>query len=664
MSDKIYPGKHKTFKEAHFSEEEKVLINNLSKEFYLTNGGEIVKLGYNSEYRYIIIKPTDIYQDMFNLDREIIVVFSPYENVMARTLDVFDYVAKKHSSLRIEKICNILISADPNVEYSLAELIKSEPESQIIIPFSYVELNKVTDPYFFRNRFRSYFYTRDLFAFEAPLKKDIYFFGRNDLIQSIVNRLKSGENSGLFGLRKTGKTSLINGIERNLLKEGIKPVVIDCQETSFNQRRWNEALHFLCAKVNSALNLSIALENEGNFTEKDASIITERFLIECRHKLKSSVFLIFDEIENISRGTAPAEHWCSGKDFALFWQTLRSIFQRNNNLISYLIVGTNPSCIEIPKIENVDNPIFNHFNPFFIPGFAVKDTREMVRKLGKRMGVRFDESVFSMLTDDFGGHPFLMRHVCSLICKEVAELERPVEIGRKSYSNGKNDFLYNHSNYLEMIISVLKDFYPDEYEMLSMLANDDLSSFEEFAEMHPSYTAHLIGYGLIKKDREGYDFKIDSIREYLLKQNKYKRIGLSTEEMWAEISYRRNSAETKLRRIIKFLLLANLGPTDAKDVVLNIFGGNRKLNLSALAYDELFDANKSEIYFSDLSKIVSKKWEVFSNVFSKTKQETFRQLELINKSRADAHAKELSEEEFMLFRVCMANLESDLENSI
>lgn len=662
MADKIYPGFHPSFKGSHFTEKEMKLIETLSKEFYITNGGTEIKLGYNSVYKYIILCPTETYTDMFNLDREIIVVFSDYESIQARTLDVFEFISKKHSSLRIEKICNILVSADINVENSLETLVKNEPETQVIIPFSYNELDKIKDSFFFRNRFRKYFYTRDLFAFEAPLKKDLYFFGRSDLIQEITNRLKSGENSGVFGLRKTGKTSLINGIERNLLKENIHSVIIDCQETSFNQRRWNEALFYLCIKIKEYLNIEITVPDELEYTEKDSSRLTESFLKECHSILCKPIFLIFDEIENISRITAPAEHWCNGKDFALFWQTLRSIFQRNTNLISYLIVGTNPSCIETPKIDNMDNPIFNHFNPVYIPGFQVKDTREMVRKLGKRMGLKFEENIYSKLTEDFGGHPFLMRHVCSLLSKDVKELERPVDIGRTSYKNAKNKFIENHANYLEMIISVLKEYYPDEYEMLSMLANDDISTFNEFADLHPIYTSHLLGYGLIKRERTGFDFNIDSIREYILNQSKYKRIGLTNEEKWKEICLRRNLVEIKLRKLIRLLLKSNMGPSDAKKTILDIFGDPRKSRLSALSYDELFDANKSEIYFSDLSKIISKKWDFFKNSFNKSKQEIFKQLEFINTSRVDAHAKEISEDQFLYFRLCMSNLEDDLSD--
>ena len=365
MTDKkAYPGKHPLLASSHFNTAELKAIDVLSKEFYVTNGGEKIHLGINSEYKYAIITPTEIYRDMFNLDREIIVIFSPYPTLQARTLDVFEFVAKKHSSLRIERICNVLISGDKNVERSLESLIKNEPESQIIIPFSYDELQNPCDSYFFRNRFRRYFYTRDLFAFEAPLKKDIYFFGRNDLIQELINRFKSGENSGIFGLRKTGKTSLINGIERNLQKEGIRTVIIDCQDTSFNQRRWNEAIYYVCLKAKEVLDCQAELPSESAFTEKNASIEMESFLKLCKRDSSTTIFFIFDEIENISRNTSPADHWQKGIDFALFWQTLiaSSTSSFTASFFSFPI-GANPELsLSNPKVnwvksfEPIENP--------------------------------------------------------------------------------------------------------------------------------------------------------------------------------------------------------------------------------------------------------------------------------------------------------------------
>ncbi|UUO15291.1 AAA-like domain-containing protein [Dolichospermum heterosporum] len=661
MSIKTSPGIHPMFSSSRFSQEIQGILKVLSNEFFLTNNGDRLFLGYSSEYEFIVVEPTSIYTDLFNLNKEIVVVFSPYTTLQARTLDVFDKISERFSALRLEKICGILVSKDPDIETSLPNLTKNEPESQIIIPFNYNELQGNLDTFFIRNRFRKYFYSRDLFAFQSPLRKDIYFFGRNDLIQTIINRYKSGENSGLFGLRKTGKTSVIYGIERSLGREDITSIFIDCQNTAFNQRRWFESLYYVCKATKDKLGLNVKLPQESDFTEKNASIHAETFFKRCRKQVNWPLFLIFDEIENISLVTSPALHWSQGIDFVLFWQTLRSIFQKGENLISYLIVGTNPSCIERPKIEKIDNPIFNHFTPLYIPGFDFKDTKEMVNRLGSGMGLNFDETVYAKLTEDFGGHPFLIRHVCSLLSKELASLDRPVRVDRLLYQNAKNKFIRNNSNYLDMILVVLTEFYPDEFEMLTFLANGDNTTFNEFAEHNHSFTEHLLGYGLIQKSTSGYDFKIDSIQEYLLQKSKYKKLTKTLSEKWQEISERRNLVEIKLRKIVRMQLKAVKGSDDAKQIILDIFGGKRKSELAGSDYNDLFNPNHSEIYFLDLAKIISKEWDVFKNIFSNSKRETFKGLDFINQSRVDAHAKDITDEEFAYFRICMSKIEKDLE---
>jgi len=248
MEKRVTPGIHPQVRLGLLGNDEIQILNKISREWYVTAGGEEVKLGPTSKYRYILIKPTETYQEMFNLEREIVVVFSPYETFQPRTLDAIDSVVGKFQALRMERICSVIISKDNLTEDKLKDLLKSDQEAQIIVPFSYSEMLAQNDPYFMRNRFKRHFYTRDLFAFESPLKKDLYFFGRNDLIHAISNRHKSNENSALFGLRKTGKTSVIFGVERSLSQTNDKTVFIDCQNPAFHLRRWNKALYYVISE--------------------------------------------------------------------------------------------------------------------------------------------------------------------------------------------------------------------------------------------------------------------------------------------------------------------------------------------------------------------------------------------------------------------------------
>ena len=121
---------------------------------------------------------------------------------------------------------------------------------------------------------------------------------------------------------------------------------------------------------------------------------------------------------------------------------------------------------------------------------------------------------------------------------------------------------------------------------------------------------------------------------------------LSIEDKWAEISARRNSAETKLRKLVKMLLLASLGEGSGKAEILRIFGAPRNTKLTGRSYSELLDPKVSEMYFYDLAKIIGKHWNLFNNVFNNTRPETFRDLEIMNALRVDAHAKPIDDELF------------------
>ncbi len=484
------------------------------------------------------------------------------------------------------------------------------------------------------------------------------------MVLKIVNRHRSNENSALFGLRKTGKTSVIFAIKRTLEISHEKMVFIDCQDPAFHKRRWNKALYYILTQVKEENELSVELPNEFEFTETNASILFEKFLLNAHKKLnKKSLMMVFDEIENIAFNISPTKHWKEELDFLYFWQTLRSLFQKHTNLFSYLIIGTNPKCIETATIHKKDNPIFNQIYFEYIPNFDVPQTREMTRKLGRIMGLKFDEIIYSKLTEDFGGHPFLIRHVCSIIHKNSPS-ERPVRVDKSIYEKAKQTFNSEYSNYIEMILTVLNQFYPDEFEMLKYIALDDMKTFKEFAELSHEFTNHLLGYKIIDHNNGYYSFKIEAVKDYLTAKHKYEKALNNTEERWKEISERRNRLEPKLRKIVKNQLQANLGKSEAFEAFLNILGNKRKDQYVSFSYQDLFDPNKSKIYLEDLRKAIIKKYKYFENIFGKNKQQFDAKMESINQYRYDAHAKNITKEEMVDFRTNIKYVEKKVEDFI
>jgi hypothetical protein len=659
------PGIHKDCTFAHFDAEERAIIETLSKEWYVTNSGNLLKFNEAVTYKFILIKPADHIQHAFNLERELVCVFSAFDDIHPRTLDAISKAQNQFPFLRVDRICSLVVSKDLKVADKLKSILQNDTEAQIVIPFTYSELQRPNpDSYFFRNRLRSYFYTRDLFASESPLKTDLFFFGRTDLIHQLVDRHRSDQVSALFGLRKAGKTSVIYGVHRALKGHGHNSVFIDCQTPAFHQRRWYQALWYVLNETKRACKPDIRLCLEAEFTQEKAADLFEKYFMKIHEAVdKKSILLTFDEIENASPGLSPSNHWCKDNDFILFWQTLRSLFQRKKGVFSYLIVGTNPSSNEQPKIAGIDNPIFAQFPKEYIPRFSSAHTRDMVRRLGKLMGLNFDEYVYGQLTEDFGGHPYLIRHVCSVIHR-IADPHRPVEVGKALYEKARKQFIREGRRYFEMILIVLKQHYPDEYEMLKFLALGDKKSFNEFANSDPAYTEHLTGYGIIELQGDEFVFRVDALKEFISQEARYQRINLTNSEKLAEISERRNKLELQLRSLCRNMLQAFYGVADAKQKVLDVFGKSRNTSLAHLEYAELFSPEKGKIYFEDLRKIISKYWDCYKNVIGPDQDKVLQYLKLINEFRADAHAQQIPEDDFQMLRLAFGFFEAKLKEFV
>lgn len=663
MIDKsvVNHGYHKQFLKGRFKDDERSILDALSKNWYLTSSGERIYAA-QSEYDYFLMKPTLRTSEMFNIERELICVFSDYSNFEPRSLDIFDKAVSRIPKMRAESVCQVLISRARDVEEKVDRLLKSDPEHPIVIPLTYEELLSGDASELVENRFRKHFYSRDLFSFLSPLKKDTYFFGRSNLINEIVNRYQSGEHTSLFGLRKSGKTSIVYAIERRLIANGDLVLSVDCESPSIHLLRWNELLERLLKKYHELRGSKVKIDTTGRYDEKNAAESFESDMLRIyKSKKQASTLFIFDEIERLTPATASSTHWKDSTDFIYFWQTLRSFYQKHPYVFCYMLVGTNPSCIEASTLNNHENPIYASIPSQYVPPFSVEQVTQMVSRLGDYMGLRFDPLIFSKLTEDLGGHPFLIRQMCSLIHKRASHT-RPKKVDKALYQQAQVDFQIGAQEYLEMMVHVLRDWYPDEYEMLRFLAQGDLESFNEFSTDHANYTRHLVGYGLIQKSDNGFSFNLESLADILRMKHKHERLHLNQEEKLQEISSRRVSLEKRLRTLIKGSLRVTYGVKKAAEAVIAAVPELRRPALQTLDLNALLDKDKSPLYLLDLVNIIKREWSSVENLFSLEKTKLTVMLEDINsKGRPEAHAKAIAEDDFTQLRLYFKKLEDQLD---
>lgn len=654
----------------HFDDSEKTILKALAKIFYLTNGGNILKMGIDSQYSYCLLKPTSFFSEQFNLNREIVLIFSSYETFEPRTLDAVSKVHSLLPDLRLDKICSVIISKDPRFEVKLKDLLKSNAEMQIIIPFSYNELlslkNKPGDFYnFVIRRFRMYFYERDLFAFFAPLQKDLYFFGRQAYVQDLVNKHFSHENCGVFGLRRSGKTSVLNAVHRTLDRINRKWVLIDGQLLS--NMRWNASLYYLIQTIYQKFDLRM-LHAKEEYTVEESAVLFEQDMINCNEQMQNEpLLLLFDEIEHITFDIALSEHWKEGEDFIRFWRTIRAYYQKNPEKMTFIIAGTNPKAIETGLIKGYDNPLYKQLSSDkYLGTFSVQDTKEMINKLGAYMGIHFDDIVCASITQEMGGHPFLIRQLCSRINIFLNEqpLSKPITITKTIYDQVLPLFEEKDLNdYCEMIINVLKVNYPEEYKMLERIALEDRTALTT-QEGNDSIFLHLIGYGLIEKSGGFFGFRNEAIKKYIQGRNKYSKLLKTDEEKWTEISERRNRIEPNLRKIVKLQLKSFSGEQKARTKVLSAMSPDKGKKYNTLSYNDMFDTKKCEVYFYQMSKIIVDNWNAFSKVFSVNKQTFQSYTTIINNLRADCHASSVTDAEMQSFRGAIYIIEEEIRNAI
>ena len=648
----VNPGINPLVRYEHLNEDEQKILHFLGKTFYVTSGGAEFKIR-DSVYKYSLIKPTSFFTTTFQLTREIVVIFSDYVSFEPRSLDAAAHAYSMiKTKLTSDRGCHIFICHDDDVETKLRNLLKDSNLNQIVIPFTYRELlapkanrNLIID------RFKKYLFDTDLFAVSAPIQNDIFFFGRRDVAQDIHSKCKNNTHCGVFGLRRSGKTSLLYAV-RNLLKQQeYHSVFIPC-ESELGNLEWRMALCKVVQDVYQTLKLPLDLIDISKYQSANTTIYFEQDLNYALSHLSSPIILMFDEIEAITFSVLQGEKsdnlWLDGNNFLNFWNNIKGYYSKYPKHITVLVAGTNPMINEVPVIgkENVSNPMYRQLSDSnqgaYLKAFTVEDTKNMVNTLGGYMGLEFDEYSIGRLTSDCGGHPYLIRILCSFIHKYVRSMNmsRPAKITKSIYDKALPKFEKSSEamGFFWMILNILMTSYPREFNTLKILALEGDKVISQIQDNDA--LLHLLGYGIIENNQGNYAIRYTTITHFLRGEYRFERQGLNVEEQKQEIQLRINNAEMQLRKLVKNTLQMQYGTSKAKQLVITAMTNNTAISerdvikANEYTYPQLFDASINKMYFSLLRGIILENLNGFSNIFENCQEEVIKHhLLVINKAR-------------------------------
>jgi hypothetical protein len=152
---------------------------------------------YNTALSVYFIKPESYMEDSFGFDGEIMLVISDFESLEPRSMQVAESLLNDEPAKgRVLQSVYFIISNDPKSYDWVQSYMAKNPQSRVPIVFNKKDIieNAPHDPWYIRNTISKQLYSRDLFNYQLPIDNDLYFFGRESLIASYIDSIKSCKN--------------------------------------------------------------------------------------------------------------------------------------------------------------------------------------------------------------------------------------------------------------------------------------------------------------------------------------------------------------------------------------------------------------------------------------------------------------------------------------
>ncbi|RPF47328.1 hypothetical protein EDD70_0098 [Hydrogenoanaerobacterium saccharovorans] len=633
---------------------EDVILEKLSKILYITKIGHHI-IDQSSIYQFCLIGATEIFKQYIRGQYEFLLIFSHFNerNWQQKSLIVEREIRKRREIYDRRPLVNfyIMVSNANNLKEEIDKIKGSTTAA--VIPFSFEEIidcksdNDLID--IFLTRFHEYLYENDMLGETNAIDDDNLLFGdRGKIADSIVARCQQKNNSGIFGLRRSGKTSVLNAVLRRLERDNIKYIKIESRSELESLDSWNTALYYIAQKVRQAtLGIDQAKsENRDDFksrlqlnsTEKDYEKRASQFFVEdikiyCKNC--STLVIAIDEIELITYNTAKFELWKNVETYCGFWGALR------DSGCPIIVSGVNSTINEINTInyngKTGDNPMYGRITncadsiKTYLPAFSDEQTKVMINTLGSYSNIAFTD-VYAIINRAFGGQPYAVRQFCSYVFNKIKKYRihgKLYEVSRATVDHLLIQF--NNSaegNRLCEIILQHLTIFNDEYNVLKKIALSP-EIYQKFEYNDISKIDHLEKYGLIEYDRTTFyvTFNIESIRDYIKKYDEKDPLDMSNDERRIYVQNKVVECEIKLKTYIRNYFTLT-GQTSAGRKMFQGYLSNQKVKIDinkkanpcpdpkTCTFGDFFDHKLFILYFSSIKTIINDKWSLLGNSFT------------------------------------------------
>jgi hypothetical protein len=618
------------------------LRDSLEGLFQLTHAFRKDLLG--ASYLAAFAKPSRRVRDSLFIDREVLILWAQFSDIQARTVQVVQKIIDDNAP-RLFPSYAVVIHAD---RAGNSVLKKWGREKNIAILPIY-RAQKLPTPRELERTISRDLHSIDPFDVSVAVVDDRDFYGRRAEAIELARQVEAGSVRSLFALRKVGKTSILDRVVKiGRDTRTFACAVADCSKDFVWKKDADEVISVfkgaLAAAAQSEEGYAAVEEKRPWGTRPDSELFS---LL----KKAGPVVWIFDEVDYLTP-TSPTDpaRWVS--EFNVLWRQVRAFLQeahRRECRLGLLVCGVSSKWFRAETIGGIENAALTIVPETYLAPFPRGASESMLKELGKRCGLRFNDEAAGRIAEQCGDFPFWMRKAGSYLHRHVSQEQRPLDVAVEQIDGLLREFVEGEG--AEIAATSVRHFLRQMPELRGPL--ESISREERCGEEERRL---LSKYGLVKGHGGASTFALarhalarvlaDKPEERAATTSATKRklggtLDLS-EADWAEelgaINKRRNVLEKRLREMaVMFLQSAFLGGASkfsAHEAVLASIDQKRRPQLAVLETRTLAE----ELYFRDLYSVIANNWSVFEKVFGDRGQ-LEASLTTLN-SRPDAHAKE------------------------
>jgi hypothetical protein len=363
-----------------------------------------------------------------------------------------------------------------------------------------------------------------------PVGNTQAFVGRSEVLRAVLRVLKHPQNNAivLFGQRRIGKSSLLHQLRANLLKEGYySPIFFDLQDKA----QWpiERVLRDFARKISDELQ-----QQEPDLGEFPEKTFKADWLPTLLNKLphEKSLVLLFDEFDVLDN---PETGQQAGQAFFPYLRVLLDIDHQRLNFV--FVLGRN-----IDDMSNIALNLFKGATYKRVSLLSREDTFELIRltESESNQTLLWTDDAIKKIWQLTHGHPYLTQHLCSRVwdniydnnpekvpptatLKEVEEQIESAEI--LEASRNALEWLWAGLPTAEKFVaSVLADEGAKpitEHQLKQLLHEKGVRLITSQLQKAPN---NLIEWDLIELGKEGYRFRVELLRRWVVEYKSPSRM--------------------------------------------------------------------------------------------------------------------------------------------